>query len=226
MGDADLQPSAFLDLDRSVAAVIFRGLSYPWEAIPRIAAFVADFLRDPPPGYRLIAPGVLAAEDSIVSPRAELSGPAIIGPGSEVRTGAFLRENVVVGARCVVGNSSELKNCVLFDGAQAPHFNYVGDSIMGALSHIGAGVVLSNFKSDKSEVLIRLGDGASIRTGLRKLGAVIGDRAEIGCNSVCFPGTIVGRDSTVYPLCPVRGLVPAHSIVKGEGLIVPKRAAP
>jgi UDP-N-acetylglucosamine diphosphorylase / glucose-1-phosphate thymidylyltransferase / UDP-N-acetylgalactosamine diphosphorylase / glucosamine-1-phosphate N-acetyltransferase / galactosamine-1-phosphate N-acetyltransferase len=226
MGDPDLLPSAFLDLDRSAAAGIFRGLSYPWEAIPRIAAFVADFLRDPPPGYRLIAPGVLAAEGSIVSPRAELSGPAIIGPGSEVRTGAFLRENVVVGARCVVGNSSELKNCVLFDGAQAPHFNYVGDSIMGALSHIGAGVVLSNFKSDKSEVLIRLGDGASIRTGLRKLGAVIGDRAEIGCNSVCFPGTLVGRDSTVYPLCPVRGVVPALSVVKGEGLIVPKRAAP
>ena len=222
MDHLNLRPSAFLDLDKTIAGHIFAGLAYPWEAIPLIASCIQIFLASPPAGYRLIAPGILAAEEASISPRAELNRPAIIGPGAEIRTGAFLRENVIVGAHCLVGNSTELKNCILFDGALAPHFNYVGDSLMGAGSHIGAGAVLSNFKSDQSEVVVRLPDGSSIKTGLNKLGAILGDHAELGCNAVCYPGTIVGRGSVIYPLCPVRGFVPANFIVKGEGRFVPR----
>ncbi len=223
MDNRGLGPADFLDLDRSIAAGIFRGLSYPWEALPLIASFVAGILSDPPEGYRLLAPGVLVAEGVSISPRAEILGPAIIGPGSEVRAGALIRENVIVGSLCLVGNSSELKNCVLFDGALAPHFNYVGDSILGSGSHLGAGAILSNFKSDHGEVCLRLEDGTSIRTGLVKFGAIVGDGCEIGCNSVCFPGTLVGKGTTVYPLCPVRGLVPAGAILKAEGVLAKKR---
>ena len=178
----------------------------------------------PPPGYRLFARDILVGADCVISSRAELIGPAVIGPGTEIRTGAYIREHVLVGNSCVVGNSTELKNCVLFDQAQAPHFNYVGDSIMGKGSHIGAGVILSNLKSDQSEVHVKDGHGLDLPTGLVKFGAILGDGVEIGCNSVCYPGSIIGRGSIVYPLTAVRGIVPAHSILKTDGTVAERHA--
>lgn len=218
--DSALLVPALLNLDRCPLPELFRSLRYPWEVLPLLAAAVDRLLASPPPGFSLIAPGILVGEGVVISPRAELVGPAVIGAGTEIRTGAFLRQYVVVGSSCVVGNSTELKNCVLFDGAQAPHFNYVGDSILGAGAHIGAGVVLSNLKSDQSPIAVKLPDGSSLPTHLVKFGAVLGDGAEVGCNAVCFPGSILGRGSTVYPLTPVRGTVPENYILKGDGRLV------
>jgi len=222
---AGLRSSDILDLSASFIASILDPEAWPWLAIPKIGDVVATLLADPPPGYRLYAKGILVGEACTISSRAELVGPAVIGPGTEIRTGAFIRENVLIGSACVVGNSTELKNCVLFDQAQAPHFNYVGDSIMGRASHIGAGVVLSNLKSDKTEVRVRTPEGLDIATGLIKFGAILGDRVEIGCNSVCYPGTVIGRDSTVYPLTAVRGVLPENHILKSDGSLVSRRKA-
>lgn len=215
----------YLELSATIASSIFDPEGYPWLALSRIADFLSALLAEPPAGYRRLTETVLVGEGASISPRAELLGPAIIGPGAELRTGAFLRENVIVGAHCVVGNSTELKNCVLFDFAQAPHFNYVGDSIMGMKSHIGAGVILSNYKSDGSEVSLRLPDGSRIPTGLVKFGAILGDHVEIGCNSVCYPGTLVGRNTTAYPLSALRGSFPPDSIVRPDGRVEEKRPA-
>ena len=222
MAGPGLRASDFLDLSATLASSIFDPEGYPWLALPRISALLASLLAEPPAGYRLVAPGILAGEGCTISGRAELLGPAVLGPGTEVRCGAFIRENVIVGARCVVGNSTELKNCVLLDLAQAPHFNYVGDSVMGRKSHVGAGVILSNSKSDGSEVAARGPGGEAIPTGLRKFGAVLGDGVELGCNSVCYPGSLVGRDSTAYPLSSVRGWIAPGSILKQGGALVPK----
>ncbi|HRY54499.1 MAG TPA: UDP-N-acetylglucosamine pyrophosphorylase [Spirochaetia bacterium] len=222
MAGPGLRASDFLDLSATLASSLFDPEGYPWLALPRISAFLASLLAEPPAGYRLVAPGILAGEGCSISGRAELLGPAVLGPGTEVRCGAFIRENVIVGARCVVGNSTELKNCILLDLAQAPHFNYVGDSVMGRRSHIGAGAILSNYKSDGSEVSARGPGGEVIPTGLCKFGAVLGDGAELGCNSVCFPGTLVGRGSTAYPLSSIRGWIRPGSILKQGGLLVLK----
>jgi NDP-sugar pyrophosphorylase family protein len=210
---------AFLDLSASLIGSVLDPESYPWLALPLIGTVVRDIIDNPPPDYRLFARDILVGTDCVISSRAELVGPAVIGPGTEIRSGAYIRENVLIGNSCVVGNSTELKNCVLFDQAQAPHFNYVGDSIMGRGSHIGAGVILSNLKSDKSEVHVRDGQGLDLATGLVKFGAILGDGVEIGCNSVCYPGTIIGRGTVIYPLTAVRGLVPADSILKADGTI-------
>jgi NDP-sugar pyrophosphorylase family protein len=212
-----------LDLSASLIGTMVDPESYPWLAIPLIGTAVQTILDNPPPGFRLLARDILAGADCMISPRAELIGPAVIGPGTEIRAGALVRENVLVGKSCVIGNSTELKNCILFDQAQAPHFNYVGDSIMGKASHIGAGVILSNLKSDRSEVHVRnhasIAEGLDLATGLIKFGAILGDGVEIGCNSVCYPGTIIGRTTVVYPLTAVRGMVPAGSILKADGTI-------
>lgn len=226
MDELDLSPGAFLDLARSIAAPMFEGLRYPWEAIPRIASFVASLVADPPPGYARLGEGVIAHREARISPKAEIQGPAVIGRGAEIGPFAFIRESVIVGGLAVVGSSTVLKNCLLFDGAQAPHLNYVGDSIMGHLAHLGAGAVLSNQRSDKGEVFVLLPGGISIATGLAKLGAILGDGSELGCNAVCFPGSLVGRGTVVYPLCPVRGIVPPHSILKAEGSVVALRDRP
>ncbi|MFH2113902.1 MAG: UDP-N-acetylglucosamine pyrophosphorylase [Spirochaetota bacterium] len=206
-----------LDLSASLIGTVMDPESYPWLALPLIGSVVRAILDDPPPGYRLFARDILVGEDCSISSRAELIGPAVIGPGTEIRSGALIREHVLVGNSCVVGNSTELKNCVLFDQAQAPHFNYVGDSLMGRASHIGAGVILSNLKADKSEVHIRSSEGLDLATGLIKFGAILGDGVEIGCNSVCYPGTIIGRGTVVYPLTSIRGIVPPDSILKADG---------
>ena len=217
MKHTELFAATLLDCSATIAAPIIPFDDYPWLALPRIAGFLAALLADPPPGYHLVAPGILVGEGCKLSARAELVGPAIIGPGTELRTGAFIRENVIVGARCVVGNSTELKNCILFDEVQAPHFNYVGDSILGRRAHMGAGSTLSNLKSDKSEVAVRLPDGTSVPTGLVKFGAILGDQVELGCNAVCNPGSVAGRASRVYPLAGLRGFLPERTILKAGG---------
>lgn len=212
--------ASLLDLSATLFKAFPDPEAYPWLAISLIEAAVRGIIEDPPQGYRLVTRDILAAEGCVISPRAELIGPAVIGPGTEIRSGALIREHVLIGASCLVGNSTELKNCVLFDHAQAPHFNYVGDSIMGRGSHIGAGVILSNLKADKTEVHVRSVDGLDLPTSLYKFGAILGDEAEIGCNSVCYPGTVVGRRSMAYPLCAVRGIVPSDSILKPDGSVI------
>ncbi|MEI6877174.1 MAG: UDP-N-acetylglucosamine pyrophosphorylase [Spirochaetota bacterium] len=222
MASSDFSPDTFLDLSATIASPLFSGLESVWDAIPLIAAFVGSLLARPPEGYERVSEHVIAHREALISPRAELRGPAVIGKGAEIGPGAWLRASVIVGNFAVVGNSSELKNCILFDGALAPHFNYVGDSIMGRSSHLGAGAILSNQRSDKGEVFVRSRDGTPIATGLLKFGAILGDRVEVGCNAVCFPGSLVGRDATIYPLTPIRGFIPASSIVKQGGAIVSK----
>lgn len=223
MSHPELSPNALLDLAKSLAAPLFEGLEYPWQALPSIAAFVEALVASPPEGFSRVGESSIAHRGAKISPRAEILGPAVICEGAEIGPGAYIRPYVLIGERAMVGNSTELKNCILFEGAQAPHFNYVGDSIMGAYSHIGAGAILSNQRSDKGEVIVRGPGGLAIATGLMKFGAILGDRVELGCNAVCFPGSVVGRRSTAYPLCPVRGIVPEMSIVKAEGAILPKR---
>ena len=220
MDKYDLSPAAFLDLSKSLAAPIFSGLDFVWEAIARIEAFVESLVANPPVGYERVGEGVIAHREAKIAASAELLGPAVIGRGAEIGPGAWIRAFVLMGDFAVAGHASELKNCILFDGALAAHFNYVGDSILGAASHLGAGALLSNQRSDKGEVVLRRPGEPAIRTGLAKFGAIIGDGVEIGCNAVCFPGTLIGRGSTVYPLASVRGFVPPNSIVKDAAHIV------
>ncbi len=184
---------------------------YPWEALCGLSAFFAALLPTLGPEFEPRGEGVFVHTAASVDPGARIFGPAVIGAGSEVRCGALLRGNVLLGEGCVVGNCSELKNAILFDGAKAPHFNYIGDSILGHRAHLGAGAVLSNLKSDGSEVAI-----AGKGTGLRKCGAFLGDNAEVGCNAVLCPGTVLGKRTSVYPLTMCRGVYPADCIVKGR----------
>ena len=171
-------------------------------------------------GYHLISEGVLVGEDVKIYPTATIEPPAVIGSGSVVRPGAYIRGSVITGRGCVIGNSSELKNCVLLDGVQAPHYNYIGDSVLGNLAHMGAGSICSNLKSDGRAVVIH-GD-KEYETGLRKLGAILADGADIGCGSVLNPGTVVGKNTSVYPLTPLRGVYPSDAIVKGTDTVVPR----
>ena len=196
------------DLTHTRAAQMLGACQYPWEALSRI-------------GETVLAVGRELDGARYDHPTASIAGPCVIGEDSEVRPGAFIRGNVLVGDGAVVGNSSELKNCILFDDVQVPHYNYVGDSILGYRAHMGAGAITSNVKGDKTPVVVH--GEAQYDTGRKKFGAMLGDRAEIGCNSVLNPGTIVGRDSQVYPLSCVRGVVPARSIVKGERGIFAKQ---
>ncbi|HUX40102.1 MAG TPA: hypothetical protein VMV83_02955 [Rectinemataceae bacterium] len=225
MDKYDLSPAAFLDLSKSIAAPIFSGIDRVWEAIARIEAFVLSLVANPPEGYERVGELVIAHREAKIAASAELLGPAVIGRGAEVGPGAWIRAFVLMGDFSVAGHASELKNCILFDGALAAHFNYVGDSILGSGSHLGAGALLSNQRSDKAEVVFHGPGELAIPTGLAKFGSVLGDGVEIGCNAVCFPGTLIGRGSTVYPLAPVRGYVPPFSIVKEASRVVSKREA-
>ena len=212
-----------LDLSHTLAAPLFEGKRYPWEILSELKEFIrtlgASLLREE---YAEIAPEVWVHKTANVAPSALIAGPTVIGAKTEVRHCAFIRGSALVGEGCVVGNSTEIKNAVIFDGVQIPHYNYVGDSILGFRSHMGAGVVASNFRSDKGNVAVHDGE-TRIETGLRKLGAILGDGADVGCNSVLCPGSVVGRDSIIYPLSRVRGFVPERSILKGNGLIVPRK---
>lgn len=209
--------------EHSIAFSLLARYEYPWEAL----AALADFIRElgetlSADEYEKRGEDVWVAKTATVAPTAFLGGPCIICGGAEVRHCAFIRGSAIVGAGAVVGNSTELKNCILFDGVQVPHYNYVGDSVLGYKSHMGAGAVTSNVKSDKTLVTVNC-DGERIETGRKKFGAMLGDFVEVGCNSVLNPGTVVGRHTNIYPLSPVRGYVPANSIYKARDCIVPKR---
>ena len=213
----------FADFSASLAAPLFDDAEYPWEVLPRIKSFVRALGRTlDSTEYNEITDEVWVHKSCKVYPTAVLLGPTIICEGTEVRPSAFIRGAVLVGKHCVVGNSTELKNCILFDHVQVPHYNYVGDSILGYKAHMGAGSITSNVKSDKTLVAVRFGD-ERIETGRKKFGAILGDHAEIGCNSVLNPGTVIGRHSNVYPVSCVRGVVPENSIYKNAENIVTKR---
>lgn len=215
---------SLLDLSHTAAAPLFARLMYPWEALAEIPRFVRELgVALSPEEYERRGDDVWVARSAKVFPSAYLAGPTVIGPNTEVRPGAFIRGGVLVGADCVVGNSTELKNVILFDKVQVPHYNYVGDSILGYGAHMGAGSITSNVKADKSPVVVKTPQG-NFDTGRKKFGAILGDRAEIGCNAVLNPGSIVGRDATVYPLSMVRGCVPAGSIYKQAGEIAQKHS--
>lgn len=210
------------DLSHTLAAPLLSECEYPWEALPKIKAFVIELGATlSPDEYDHPAEDVWIAKSATVAPSATVNGPAIIGKNTELRTGAFIRGAVIVGEGCVVGNSCELKNAILFDSVQVPHFNYIGDSILGYRSHTGAGAITSNVKSDKSLVSVKT-DNTPINTGLKKFGAMLGDCVEVGCNSVLNPGTVVGRNTNIYPLSSVRGTVPPNSIFKSQTNIVTK----
>ncbi len=211
-----------LDLSKTIAGGIFEGLEYPWEALPKIKEFILQLgaVLDESV-YEKRGEDVWIAKSAKIAPTAYINGPVIICPNAEVRHCAFIRGSAIVGEGAVIGNSTELKNCIIFNEAQVPHYNYVGDSILGYKAHLGAGSITSNLKSDKSLVTIPEGDGR-LGTGLKKFGAIVGDNVEVGCNSVLNPGTVVGRNTNIYPLSMVRGVVEENSIYKKKGEVAEK----
>lgn len=211
------------DLTHTLAADYLRGFVYPWQALAGIRDMIVALGQTLGGDYQQVSPQVWVHRTAVVAPTAYLGAPCVIGPETEVRHCAFVRGSALVGANCVVGNSVELKNVILFDNVQTPHYNYVGDSILGYKAHMGAGSITSNVKSDHSLVTVR-DQEESVATGLKKMGAILGDFVEVGCNSVLNPGTVVGRHSQIYPLSNVRGAVPADCILKSQGQIVAKRA--
>ena len=212
------------DLKRTIAADYLRNFTYPFEALKGISELIIHLGESLDANiYERKGENIWVAKSAKVAPTAFLGGPCIIGEHTEVRHCAFIRGSALVGNGCVVGNSVELKNVIIFDDVQVPHYNYVGDSILGYHSHMGAGSITSNVKADKTNVVIK-SETDSIETGLKKVGAFLGDYAEIGCNSVLNPGTVIGRNSNVYPLSMVRGVVPANSIYKKKGEVVGKNA--
>ena len=209
------------DLTHTLAADYLSEFTYPWEALRGISNMIIEIGKNLPSEYREHSPNVWIHKDAIIAPTASIGAPCIIGAKTEVRHCAFIRGSALIGDGCVIGNSVELKNVIIFDSVQVPHFNYVGDSILGYRSHLGAGAVTSNVKSDKSYVVIHAESG-DIQTGLKKTGAMVGDYVEVGCNSVLNPGSVIGRNTTVYPLSSVRGVIPADSICKTGGIIIKK----
>ena len=211
-----------MDLKETIAAELFEGKTYPWEVLPEIGDFILKLGKTlSPEEYDYQEGDIWIAKSAKVAPTACINGPAIIGKDAEVRHCAFIRGKAIVGEGAVVGNSTELKNVVLFNKVQVPHYNYVGDSVLGYKAHMGAGSICSNVKSDKKLVVVKDGD-EKIETGIKKFGAMLGDNVEVGCGSVLNPGTVIGRWTNIYPLSPVRGCVPAHSIYKTKNDIVIK----
>lgn len=211
------------DLKETIAAPLLEGNTYPWEVLPKIKAFIIQLGNTlPADKFNKIGEDVWIAKSAKVAPTAYINGPAIVDEEAEIRHCAFIRGSAIVGKGTVVGNSTELKNVILFNKVQVPHYNYVGDSILGYKSHMGAGSITSNVKSDKTLVVVKC-NGEECRTGLKKFGAMLGDNVEVGCNSVLNPGTVIGRDSNIYPTSMVRGFVPANSIYKTRTEISEKR---
>ena len=209
------------DLKHTLASDYLSTFNWPWEALAGIKDMILALGPTLGSDYNEVQPQVWVHKDAVVFPTAYIMPPCIIGLNTEVRHCSFIRGSVLIGADCVIGNSVELKNAIIFDNCEVPHYNYVGDSILGWHAHMGAGSITSNIKSDRHLVVVHDGTD-SIETGIRKIGAMIGDWVEIGCNAVCNPGTIVGRHATIYPTCNVRGLVPEDSILKNTGEIVKK----
>lgn len=217
-----MKTADLFDLSHTLAAPWLAHTEYPWEILDRIKDIIAAIGETlPADAFDHPADGVWIAKDAEVFPSAYIGAPCIIGHGTQVRQGAFIRGGALVGDGAVIGNSTELKNCILFDGVQAPHFNYVGDAVLGYRAHLGAGAVTSNVKSDKTPVVVQNGK-ERIETGRRKLGAMVGDWVEVGCNSVLNPGTVIGRESNVYPTSCVRGVIPPRHIYKDKDNIVAK----
>ena len=217
-----LHTSELLDLEHTLAKEYLAGFEYPWQALDGIKALIVELGEKlPEEDYEQVAPQVWVHRSAVVAPTAFLGAPCIIGAETEVRHCAFIRGSALVGKGCVVGNSVELKNVILFDEVQVPHYNYVGDSILGFKSHMGAGSITSNVKSDKTLVVVKDKD-KNYETGLKKFGALLGDEVEVGCNSVLNPGTVIGKNSNIYPTSMVRGVVPANSIYKKQGEVAGK----
>ena len=213
---------ALYTLEETIAKDLLQGAVYPWEVLPKIHDFILELgKRLPEDEYEKVGEDVWIAKSAKVFPSAYIHGPAIIGKEAEVRHCAFIRGNAIVGEGAVVGNSTELKNVVLFNKVQVPHYNYVGDSVLGYKAHMGAGSITSNVKSDKKLVVVKTPEGG-IETGMKKFGAMLGDEVEVGCGTVLNPGSVVGKQSNIYPLSSVRGFVPAHSIYKKQGEVVEK----
>lgn len=219
----ELLISSLYSLDHTLARPLLESKAYPWEALPEIGSFIlslgATLSSDE---YNRLADDIWVAKTAKIAPTAFIAGPTIIGADTEVRHCAYIRGNALIGKNCVVGNSTELKNVILFDNVQVPHYNYIGDSILGYKSHTGAGAITSNVKSDKTLVSVKCGN-EKIETGLKKFGAMLGDCVEIGCGSVLNPGTVIGKGASVYPLSSVRGFVAENSIYKRAGEIVKRR---
>lgn len=214
--------SNLYNLEETIAGKLFEGAEYPWELLPKISSFIMELGKSLPENrYEQIQENVWAAKSAKIAPSACINGPAIIDEEAEIRHCAFIRGNAIVGKGAVVGNSTELKNVILFNKVQVPHYNYVGDSILGFKSHMGAGSITSNVKSDKTLVVVKDGE-EEVETGLKKFGAMLGDNVEVGCNSVLNPGTVIGRNTNVYPTSMVRGCIPAGSIYKKRGEIAEK----
>ena len=215
--------NSLLNLDATIASDLFEEYEHPWEVLPMIEMFILRISSKLGSEYEERDKNVFVHKTAKISDTASITGPCIIGANAEIRHCAYIRGKVIVGDNSVIGNSTEVKNAIIFNNVQCPHFNYVGDAIMGEYSHIGAGVILSNFKSDGSNVKVR-DNGEVIETGLRKFGAILGNHADIGCNSVLFPGTVIGENTNVYPLTRVRGVVGSRKIVKDIDDIVEKEA--
>ncbi|OUQ27050.1 UDP-N-acetylglucosamine pyrophosphorylase [Lachnoclostridium sp. An131] len=219
----ELEVKELYTLSETLAAPLLSKVTYPWEALPEIGAFILELGKSlSEEEYEKRGENIWIARSAKVAPTASITGPCIIGKNTEVRHCAFIRGNALVGDGAVVGNSTELKNVILFNKVQVPHYNYVGDSILGYKSHMGAGSITSNVKSDKLLVKVHTPEG-DIETGIKKFGAMIGDEVEVGCGSVLNPGTVIGRNSNIYPLSSVRGVVPANSIYKKQGEVAEKR---
>ncbi|MCI5958949.1 MAG: UDP-N-acetylglucosamine pyrophosphorylase [Lachnospiraceae bacterium] len=210
----------YFDYSKTLAAPLFDGIEYPWEVLPRLESFILALgPMLPADEFEQVSDNVWISRSAVVAPTASITGPCIVDSGAQIRHCAFIRGNVIVGKGTVVGNSCEVKNSLLFDEVEAPHFNYVGDSILGYKSHLGAGAITSNIKNDKKNVEIHFPLG-SIKTEMRKLGAIVGDGVQVGCNCVLNPGTVIGKETRIYPLNSVRGWVDEKSIYKHEGKIV------
>ncbi|MBR1691422.1 MAG: UDP-N-acetylglucosamine pyrophosphorylase [Lachnospiraceae bacterium] len=218
----ELEVSSLLDLDRTIAREIFSEVTYPWEVLPLIHDFVIRLGSILPEDvFFRKGEDIWIARSATIAKTASITGPCIIDEGATLRPGAFVRGNVIVGKKTTVGNSTELKNVILFDQVEVPHYNYVGDSVLGFKAHMGAGAITSNVKNDKTNVVVKAGQ-EQFETGLRKFGAILGDWVQVGCNCVLNPGSVIGAQTNIYPLNSVRGYVPANSIYKEKDSIVPK----
>ena len=216
-----VKTSELFDVKNPYIKPLFEGKEYPWEILPEIKGYIMSLIEKGIEGYTLLKENVLVGENVKISDTATIDGPAIFGSGTEIRPGAFIRGSVITGENCVIGNSSELKNAVLLDKVQVPHYNYVGDSVLGNYAHMGAGSICSNLKSDGKNIVIHA--EREYETGLRKIGGILADHADIGCGCVLNPGTVIGKNTSVYPLTALRGVYPENSIVKSADNIVKRR---
>lgn len=222
MKQEEMKNTELFDLTQTIAARLFGMYTYPWEALSHIGKCITSIGKHlPEEEYQKLGTNIWIHRKARIARSVMMTGPAIICAGAEIRQGAFLRGNTIIGEKAVVGNSCELKNAILFNGVQVPHYNYVGDSILGYKAHMGAGAVTSNVKSDKTLVKVHASDG-DIETGLKKMGAILGDGVEVGCNSVLNPGTVIGKNTNIYPLSSVRGCIAPNSIFKKPGEVVEK----